>query len=60
MNYIALKYDHLVYKSFEYKDKAKGFNLLKKPRALMIKKIIQVASLGDNTILAGKEVNVIE
>ena len=53
-------YDHRLYKDFEYQDKSKGLNLLTKPSAPKIKKIIQEATIGLNSVLIGKEVEVID
>ena len=60
LTYIGSNYDHRVYKAFEYKDKSKGLNLLTKPTAPKIKKIIQEATIGLNSVLIGKEVEVID
>ena len=38
LNHIGMKYDHRVYKWFEYKDKSKGTNLLTKPKAPITKR----------------------
>ena len=60
LTYIGSKYDHRVYKAFEYKDKSKGLNLLTKPTAPKMKKIIQEATIGINSVLIGKEVEVLD
>lgn len=60
LNHIGMKYDHRVYKAFEYKDKSKGTNLLTKPKAPMTKKIVQVATLGEDSKMIGKEVTDID
>jgi len=60
LTYIRSNYDHRVYKAFEYKDKSKGLNLLAKPSDPKIKKIIQEATIGLNSVLIGKEVEVID
>ena len=59
LNYIGIKYDPRVYKVFEYKDRTKGSNLLVKPKAPMIKKTIQVATLGEDSEMVGKECTII-
>ena len=60
LTYILSNYGHRVYKVFEYKDKSKGLNLLSKPSAPKIEKIIQEATIGLNNILIRKEVEVID
>ena len=60
LSYIGSKYDHRVYKAFEYKDRAKGSNLLTKSRSLMMTKVIQVKYIGENSTLTGTEVRVID
>ena len=38
LTYVGSKYNHHVYKSFEYQGKTKGSSILKKPKAPMVKK----------------------
>ena len=60
LTYIGSNYDHRVYKAFDYKDKNKGLNIITTPSAPKIKKIIQEATIGFNSVLIGKEVEVID
>ena len=60
LNHIGMKYDHRVYKAFEYKDVSKGTNLLTKPKAPMTTKVVQVATIGEDSKMVGKEVVVID
>ena len=57
---ICSKYDHRVYTTFEYKDRTKYSNLLKKPQAPMTKKVVQVSPVGENSTMARKEVLVLD
>ena len=60
LNHIGAKFDHRVYKAFEYKDRTKGINLLIKPRPPMINKVVQFATMGEDSVLVGREVSVID
>ena len=55
LNYIILNYNNMVYKAFEYKDRIKESNTLNKPSVPMITKVVQVAIVGKEIALFGKE-----
>ena len=59
-NYVRTNYGHRVYNVFDYKDKTKGINILVKPKSPMTTKIIQFTTVGENSILEGREVNVVD
>ena len=60
LNYIGSTYYYRVYNAFEYKDRAKGDNLITKPIAPMMTKVVQIASVGGNITLTGIEVQLID
>ena len=60
LRYIGSKYNHRVCKAFVYEDMSKDPNLLTKPSASKSLKIIQEVTLGLNSVLIGKEVELID
>jgi len=59
MTYFGMTYDHRVQCAFEHKDASIGLNMLTKPPAPMIDKVVQVATLGDDSKLRGEIQSVI-
>ena len=59
-HYFGKKFNHRVFRAFEKKDEAVGLALLTKPKAPKVKKIVQVGSIGDNSVLTGEEKEVVD
>jgi len=59
MTYFETTYDHRVHRDFEHNDASIGLNMLTRPPAPMIDKVVQVATLGDDSKLRGEIQSVI-
>ena len=60
LTHVGTKYDHMVYKALEYKDRKKDINLLSKSKTPMTTKVIQVATVGEDSIMVRKEITCID
>ena len=57
---LVKKFDHRIFQVFERKDTTVGLSLLTKPSPLKTKKIVQVPTVGDQSILIGVEKEAID
>ena len=60
MTYFGTTYDHRVQDAFEYKDDSIGINMLTKSAAPMIDKVVQVATLGEDSKMIGEVQTIID
>ena len=60
ITYFGLKYDQRIYRAFEHKDADVGRSTITKPKPPMINKVVQEASLGDDSKMIGVNRSVID
>ena len=58
--YLGTKFDHKIHRTFEHKDATVGTNMLVTSSPPMTKIIVQVATVGDNSVLQEVERDVLD